>query len=71
MKLLTMRVENSWNIHDYCSFLSGNWLDVNYVIPTGPESCEVVFDWYMDTDAYETMQDKEREITVAENLKNR
>ena len=44
---------------------------MNYVTPTGPETCEVNFDWYLDLDVYENMSVEERAKVIAENLKNR
>ena len=49
----------------------GNWVDINYIIPTGPQTCDVLFDWYLDTDVYNRMSKREREEAVAENIKER
>ena len=49
----------------------GNWVDINYIIPTGPETCDVLFDWYLDTDVYDRMSKRERQEAVAENIRER
>ena len=41
------------------------------MIPTGPETCDVIYDWYMDTDVYSKMSKREREETIASALKDR
>ena len=52
-------------------YVKGDWVDINYVIPTGPETCDVFFDWYLDTDVYDKMSKREREETIAKNIKDR
>jgi len=43
-------------------------MDVNYVIPTGTETCDVVFDWYLDTSAYS--QTEECQEMIRRNIKD-
>ena len=62
--------ETSKNKH-IIIFVKGNWVDINYVIPTGPQTCDVLFDWYLDTDVYNKMSKREREETIAENIRER
>lgn len=46
-------------------------MDINYVMPTGPETCKVTFEWYMDRDVYEKMPEEVRENMTRENLEER
>lgn len=46
-------------------------MDVNYVLPTGPQTCDVVFDWYMDAEVFGSMTDEERVKVITDNVRQR
>ena len=56
------------SIHLYLHFTTGNWVDVNYIIPTGPQTCDIVFDWYLDKDVYPTMSKSQIEQAISDRL---
>jgi len=37
-----------WVYPNFCLNQYGNWLDTNFVIPTGPDTCRVVFEYFHD-----------------------
>ena len=44
--------------------ISGNWTDISYIMPTGPESCDIIFDWYFDKDVYTKMRKGDRAVLL-------
>ena len=46
-------------------------MDVNYVVPTGPQTCEVVFNWFMDSNVYEGMTEEARETIITDAIRDR
>merc|ERR1712212_825706 len=35
----------------------GNWMDTNLVLPTGPESCRVIYDYYLESGKISRLQE--------------
>ena len=48
----------------------GPWLDVNYVIPTGAQTCRVIFDWFADASFLNKCDQQKRLEMINENIAN-